>query len=106
MLGVALLISCSGAVGYHAARPAMLAPARCAPMLAQRAASPPPSKARSRWLAPALVASSVILKPALALASASGEHLHLGQKIALFFKGERPRARRWPLALSAAPKEA
>ena len=98
---VVLVAACGSASGFRAG-PTVLVPQRSAPVLAR--AAPPqlsaaPGAARlperpPRFAAlPALVAGTVAALPALALASAGagGEHLHLGQKVALFFKGAAAR---------------
>tara|TARA_B110001452_G_C15145582_1_gene398823 strand:- start:278 stop:847 length:570 start_codon:yes stop_codon:yes gene_type:complete len=95
----------TAAAGFHAAAP-LLQP-RAAPVALRRPAlqlsataaaaataapddetRPQPALMPKLRRTAALVAGSVLLTPALALASsAAGEHLHLGQKIALFFRG-------------------
>jgi len=92
-----LAVGLSSASGFRAG-PAVLTPKRSAPLLARAtpllsakaSAELPALSSPARFAAlPALVAGSVVAMPALALASAgaAGEHLHLGQKIALFLKG-------------------
>ena len=99
----ALLVFCciGTAAGFraaHLALPVQQQSARCTPL--QLCTTPPARRGSSRvararpWLAAAVVAGSVVAMPTLALASATatGEHLHLGQKIALFFKRAPPTA--------------
>ena len=99
----ALLVFCciGTAAGFraaHLALPVQQQSARCTPL--QLCTTPPARHGSNRvararpWLAAAVVAGSVVAMPTLALASATstGEHLHLGQKIALFFKRAPPAA--------------
>ena len=93
-LPFALLVFCciDTAAGFraaHVALPVQQKSARCTPLQlcttpARRGSNP----AARPWLAAAVVAGSVVAMPTFALASATstGEHLHLGQKIALVFK--------------------
>ena len=101
-----ILATYSAAAGFHATAP-LLQP-RAAPVALRRPAlqlsataaaaaatatpddetRPQPALMPKLRRTAALVAGSVLLTPALALASsAAGEHLHLGQKLALFFRG-------------------
>lgn len=94
---LALLVFCcigttAGFPAAHLALPVRQQCARCTPLQLcttspARCVSNCVAQARP-WLAAAVVAGSVVAMPPLALASATstGEHLHLGQKIALFFK--------------------
>ena len=94
-LPFALLVFCciDTAAGFraaHVALPVQQKSARCTPL--QLCTTPPAHRGSNRaarpWLAAAVVAGSVVAMPTFALASATstGEHLHLGQKIALVFK--------------------
>ena len=89
LLALAVFCCIDTVAGFRAAHLPLSAQqqsARCTPL--QLCTTPPARVARARpWLA-VFVASSVIAMPTLALASvtSAGEHLHLGQKIALFFK--------------------
>ena len=97
-----LVLCCIGtAAGFraaHLALPVQQQSARCTPL--QLCTTPPTRHGSNRvararpWLAAAVVAGSVVAMPTLALASvtSTGEHLHLGQKIALFFKRVPPTA--------------
>ena len=97
-----LVLCCIGtAAGFraaHLALPVQQQSARCTPL--QLCTTPPTRHGSNRvararpWLAAAVVAGSVVAMPTLALASVTptGEHLHLGQKIALFFKRAPPAA--------------
>ena len=97
-----LVLCCIGtAAGFraaHLALPVQQQSARCTPL--QLCTTPPTRHGSNRvararpWLAAAVVAGSVVAMPTRALASATstGEHLHLGQKIALFFKRAPPAA--------------
>lgn len=98
LLSVAQLLLLAGAAGFHAAHPALLPPqsrvgrppVRLSAAIAATASAATPARGADRirrGVLPALAASAVVLTPALAFASATGEHLHLGQKLALFFKG-------------------
>ena len=98
-LPFALLAFCciDTAAGFRAAQiplPVQQKSARCTPL--QLCTTPPARRGLNRaarpWLAAAVVAGSVVAMPTFALASAisTGEHLHLGQKIALVFKRAPP----------------
>ena len=100
---LALLVFCcigttAGFPAAHLALPVRQQCARCTPL--QLCTTPPTRHGSNRvararpWLAAAVVAGSVVAMPTLALASVTptGEHLHLGQKIALFFKRAPPTA--------------
>lgn len=98
-LPFAFLVFCciDTAAGFraaHIALPVQQKSARCTPL--QLCTSPPARRGSNRaahpWLAAAVVAGSVVAVPTFALASATstGEHLHLGQKIALVFKRAPP----------------
>ena len=93
-LPFALLVFCciDTAAGFraaHIALPVQQKSARCTPLqLCTTPARRGSNRAARPWLAAAVVAGSVVAMPTFALASATstGEHLHLGQKIALVFK--------------------
>ena len=93
-LPFALLVFCciDTAAGFraaHVALPVQQKCARCTPLqLCTTPARRGSNRAARPWLAAAVVAGSVVAMPTFALASATstGEHLHLGQKIALVFK--------------------
>ena len=96
-----LVFCCFGITnGFRAAHPALSVQQQSARCVSPQLCTTPPARrglhrvAGARpWLA-AFVVSSVVAMPTLALASATaaGEHLHLGQKIALFFKRVLPAA--------------
>ena len=67
------------------ARPSPIACSAVLPVAGEEPAPPQTRFGRVGRVASALALSLVV--PALALASGSGEHLHLGQKVALFFSG-------------------
>ena len=90
LLAFCCIDTAAGFRAAHIALPVQQKSARCTPL--QLCTTPPARRGSNRaarpWLAAAVVAGSVVAMPTFALASATstGEHLHLGQKIALVFK--------------------